>query len=120
MNRRAETKDQDLVFALLATAALVSVWTALSVGVNGRTDFRGFFESAQRWNAGADPYATFSGNLNPPLVTALLFRPLTALPFLAAFLVWAAVSLIAWLAIVRVLPAERRLGWLVASATCGS
>ena len=40
-----------------------------------------FYDSGQAWHHGASAYSAAHANLNPPLVVAVLFHPLSFLPY---------------------------------------
>ena len=117
-------------FARLLALALLCAWGALTLlasagtitgaAARGVTDFFTFLDSAARWRAALDPYRTTRlvdlgagpqlahTNLNHPL-TIPLFAPLLALPPAAAFLLWDALGLLAFLTALAL--ARRALDW---------
>lgn len=113
-----------LALALLCTwgalTLVASAGTIVGAATRGNADFFTFLDSAGRWRAGLDPYQTTRtvdlgaspqlahANLNHPLTIPLL-APLLTLPPAAAFLLWDALGLLAFLAAFAL--ARRTLGW---------
>ncbi len=113
-----------LALALLCTwgalTLVASAGSIVGVATRGNADFFTFLDSAGRWRAGLDPYLTTRlvdlgggpqlahANLNHPL-TIPLFAPLLALPPAAAFLLWDALGLLAFVAALAL--ARRALAW---------
>lgn len=94
------------------------LWVSALVGfARPESDFRMFYDSGAAWRIGATPYASTHPNLNPPLVVAAVFTPLSVLPYPVAQAVWSLAGGLALVASVRVvgrtLQLQRRQVWWV-------
>jgi hypothetical protein len=67
-------------------------------------DFGAFYLDGRAWRAGTALYQV--PNLNTPLLTVLLFGPLSALPFSTAQVIWTVAGAVALVASVRVVARE--------------
>lgn len=97
---RSTRRDTPLV-AVLTAAAILTVYalTAFYTIGKDRSDFSSFYRSGQAWTQGQTIYPLDRNpNLNPPLAIAVLFAPLTRLPFALAATVWVLAGLASILA----------------------
>src|SRR5579862_448546 len=122
--RTARILDRSVIGAAVVLG-LVGVFVLLfHLLTDPLVDIHAYYDAATRLNAGLPLYAGQGSVDNPefyryPPLLAIAFRPLALLPFMAAALIWEAITIAAFVATIWLLGFRRRRTWIALGILAG-